>query len=136
MTQPTSANTPVDTLTSVPPPAPIQVGSNGTPGGYRFDPDQVQSVIQKWQTLLDGVESDIYQAEFIANVRAPGAEPASKTFIAQGAGPSGSTLLEQHKRMRTYIQNYIAALQQASGKIAQSDDDARQAAAKQGQGIV
>lgn len=136
MTQPTSANAPVDTLTSVPPPAPIQVGGNGTPGGYRFDPDQVQSVIQKWQTLLDGVEDDVRHATRIAQVTAPGAEFASSHFIQQGAGPSGDTLLQQHQRMREYISNYIAALQKASGKIAQSDDDARQAAAKQGQGIV
>lgn len=136
MSQPPSADAPVDTLTSVPPPAPIQVGSNGSPGGYKFDPDQVQGVINKWQALLDDVKADISQAEAIASVRPPGAEFASGDFIKQGAGPSGDTLLQQHRRMQTYIENYISALEQASGKIAQSDDDARQAAAQQGRGIV
>lgn len=136
MTQPTSANAPVDTLTSVPPPAPIQVGSNGSPGGYKFDPDQVQSVISKWQKLRDDIENDLRQAQVIAGVRAPGQEFASGDFIQQGAGPSGDTLLQQHLRMREYVQNYITALQQASGQIAQSEDDAQQAAAQQGQGTV
>lgn len=135
MTQPPT-NAPVDTLTSVPPPAPIQVGKNGTPGGYQFAPDQVDGVISKWKTLLSDVENDIRQAQTVAEVRAPGQEFASADFIQKGASPSGDTLLEQHKRMRTYIQNYIDALEKASGKIAQNEDDARQAAAKQGQGIV
>lgn len=136
MTQPTSTDAPVDTLTSVPPPAPIQVGSNGSPGGYKFDPDQVDGVISKWQTLLDGVKDDIEKAKRIAQVKAPGSEFASGLFIQKGAGPSGDTLLQQHERMRTYIEQYIQALQQASGKIAQNEDDARQTAAQQGQGIV
>ncbi|MTD58700.1 hypothetical protein [Amycolatopsis pithecellobii] len=136
MTQPTSGNMPVDTLTSVPPPAPIQVGTNGSPGGYKFDPDQVQGVINKWHQLLTDVEADITQAQTIANVRPPGAEFASGDFIKQGAGPSGDTLLQQHQRMREYIHNYINALEQASGKIAQTDDDARQKAAQQGRDIT
>lgn len=136
MTQPQPGNTPVDTLTSVPPPAPIQVGNNGTPGGYKFDPDQVQDVINQWQKLLDGLEDDLNNARQIAEVQPPGKEFASSDFIQKGAGPSGDTLLQQHQRMKTYVQNYIDALQKASGKIAQSDDDARKAAAQQGQGIV
>lgn len=138
MTQPqsTSTNTPVDTLTSVPPPAPIQVGNNGAAGGYKFDPDQVQGVINQWQTLLDNINDDIKNAELIAKVKAPGQEFASSQFIQQGAGPSGDTLLQQHQRMREYVMNYIDALQKASGKIAQSEDDARAAAAQHGQEIV
>lgn len=136
MTQPPSADAPVDTLTSVPPPAPIQVGTNGSPGGYKFDPDEVQGVISKWQKLYDDLENDITQAQRVAAVQAPGQEFASGDFIQQGAGPSGDTLLQQHQRMREYVRNYIQALQNASGQIAQSEDDARQAAAQQGQGIV
>jgi len=134
--QPVSAAAPKDTLTTVPPPAPIQVGNNGTAGGYRFEPDQVQAVINKWQTLLDQVKDDISHAQKIAGVQAPGHEFASGDFVQQGAGPSGQTLLQQHQRMRNYIQNYILALQQASGQIQQSEDDAQQVAAQQGQGIV
>ncbi|TNC27465.1 hypothetical protein FG385_09090 [Amycolatopsis alkalitolerans] len=127
---------PVDTLTSVPPPAPIQVGKNGSPGGYKFDPDQVQDVINKWQTLLDDVNEDIREAKTIAQVQAPGKEFASGDFIQKGAGPSGDTLLQQHERMQEYITNYINALEKASGKIAQSDDEARQKAAQQGRELT
>ncbi|KAA9166659.1 hypothetical protein FPZ12_000065 [Amycolatopsis acidicola] len=137
MTQPAqSASAPVDTLTSVPPPAPIQVGNNGGSGGYKFDPDQVQGVINKWQALLDDVNNDIAYAKNIAGVKPPGQEFASGDFVEQGANPSGQTLLTQHERMRTYIQNYIQALQKASGQVAQSEDDARAAAQKQGQEIT
>ncbi|HVV14047.1 hypothetical protein [Amycolatopsis sp.] len=134
--QPVSAGAPVDTLTTVPPPAPIQVGNNGSSGGYKFDPDQVQDVINKWQALLDDVNADIESATTVAQVKPPGQEFASGDFVTQGANPSGQTLLTQHQRMKTYIQNYIEALQQASGKIAQSEDDARQTAQQQGQAIV
>ena len=126
----------VDTLATVPPPAPIMVGTNGTPGGYKFEPDQVQAVIAKWQELLDGVIEDLRYANQVANVTPPGQEFASSDFVDQGAGPSGQTLLNQHERMKTYIENYIRALQQASGQIQQTEDDARQTAAQQGQGIV
>jgi hypothetical protein len=139
MTQPGQANSamaPVDTLTSVPPPAPIQVGTNGSPGGYKFDPDQVQGVIGKWKALRDDLDNDIRNAKTIAQVQPPGAEFASGAFVDQGANPSGQTLLDQHERMRTYVQNYIDALEKAGGQIAQSEDNAQQAAAQQGQGIV
>src|SRR5947209_4661186 len=132
--QPTSANAPVDTLNSVPPPAPIQVGNNGTSGGYKFDPDQVQSVIAKWQALLDDLHQDVDNARKVAEVRAPGKEFASSDFVDKGADPSGQTLLVQHQRMVTYVENYIAALKKASGKIQQNEDDAQQMAARQGQG--
>jgi hypothetical protein len=139
MTQPGQANSaiaPVDTLTSVPPPAPIQVGSNGSPGGYKFDPDQVQGVLSKWKALLDNLQNDISQAQRIANVQPPGAEFASDHFVQQGATRSGDTLLQQHQRMREYVQNYIDALEKASGQMAQSEDNAQQAVAQQGQGTV
>ncbi|NKQ53246.1 hypothetical protein HFP15_10160 [Amycolatopsis sp. K13G38] len=130
------AAAPKDTLTSVPPPAPIQVGTSGSSGGYKFSPDEVQGVINKWQALLDQVEDDIQHAQKIAGVAAPGQEFASTDFVRQGASPSGQTLLQQHERMREYIRNYITALQQASGRIQQSEDEALHAATHQGQGII
>jgi hypothetical protein len=138
MTQPgqrPNANAPVDTLTSVPPPAAIQVGSNGQSGGYKFSADEVGAVITQWQNLLDDLRSDVTIANRVALVTAPGKEFASGDFIS-AAGPSGNTLLEQHKRMVQYVENYIAALQKASGQTQQAEDDAHQAVAKQGKGVV
>jgi methyl-accepting chemotaxis protein len=137
MTQPAQQPATVaDSLTTVPPPAPIQVGSNGSSGGYKFDPDQVQGVITQWQKLLDDLKDDVKHATRVADVKAPGLEFASSDFIKQAAAPSGNTLLEQHRRMVQYVQNYIEALQKASGQIQQSEDDAQQAAGQQGQGVL
>jgi hypothetical protein len=124
-----------DTMKAVPPPAPIQVGSNGAPGGYKFEPDQVQSVIGKWKQLLADLKTDESKARQVAYVRAPGKEFASGDFVGV-ANPSGKTLLEQNQRMIEYVQNYIGALEKASGHIQQSEDDARQQAAQQGKQIV
>lgn len=126
----------VDNLTTIPPPPPIQVGNNGSPGGYYFEPDQVQSVINKWQSLLADLQQDRYNAQYVANVRAPASDPASNQFVSNGADPSGQTLLEQHSRMVEYVQNYIEALQKASGQLQQADADAQQAVNTSGQGVM
>ncbi|GLY67489.1 hypothetical protein [Amycolatopsis taiwanensis] len=126
----------VDNLTTVPPPAPIQVGNNGSPGGYHFEPDQVQSVITKWQNLLQDLEQDRLDAHQIALIQAPAPDPASNQFTDNGALPSGRTLLEQTDRMIQYVQNYIEALQKASGQIQQADADAQQAVSQSGEGVM
>jgi hypothetical protein len=138
MTQPgqqPSANAPIDTLTTVPPPAPIQVGSNGQAGGYKFSADEVGAVITQWQNLLDDLHQDVIEAGYVAGVSAPGKEFASSDFI-NAATPSGRTLLTQTNRMIQYVENYITALKTASGKTQQAEDDAQQAIAKQGKGVV
>ncbi|GAB3509183.1 hypothetical protein [Amycolatopsis cihanbeyliensis] len=130
------SHAPVDTLTSVPAPAPIQVGNNGASGGYKFTPEEVDGVIAKWRQLLEDLRSDEREAWRVAHVQPPGREFASGDFVDQGANPSGKTLLEQHQRMIEYVESYIEALEKASGKIQESEDEAQQAIAKQGQGIV
>lgn len=137
MSQPgQSGNYVADTLTSVPDPPPIQVGNNGSPGGYKFEPDEVQGVINKWQELLLDLKSDVDWAAIVSDVGAPGKEFASAAFVHNGATPSGRTLLEQHRRMVIYVENYIKALQKASGQIQQTEQDAQQAAAQQGKDIM
>ncbi|WP_020669134.1 hypothetical protein [Amycolatopsis nigrescens] len=123
-----------DTLKDVPPPPPIQVGTGGQPGGFKFEPEQVGAVITKWRDLLDELTKDRYQAEMVAKVRAPGEEFASGDFV-KVANPSGQTLLEQNERMIQYVQNYISALESAQKGLQQGEDDAVQAVQKQGQGF-
>ena len=122
-------------MSEVPPAAPIQVGSGGTAGGYKFSPDQVDSVINQWKTLLEDLKTDVTNATTIAQVKPPGQEFASSDFVNTGAKLSGNTLLEQHQRMVQYVTNYIDALEKASGKIAQAEDQAASAAGKTGQGV-
>lgn len=126
----------VDNLTSVPPPAPIQVGNNGSSGGYKFDPDQVQSVINDWQSLLDELRQDSNQAQRLAYTQSPASDPASNQFMNGGMTPSTQTLVEQQNRMIQYAQNYIEALQKASGQIQTSEADANQAVNNAGQGAM
>lgn len=126
----------VDNLTTVPPPPPIQVGNNGSPGGYYFEPDQVQSVINKWQSLLADLKQDHFNAQYVADVTPPASDPASNQFVDNGANPSGRTLLEQNNRMIEYVQNYIEALQKASGQLQQADADAQQAVNTSGEGAM
>lgn len=125
-----------DNLTNVPDPPPIQVGNNGPSGGYHFEPDQVQGVINKWQQLLVDLKNDVISAQEVATIGPPGSEFASAAFVKNGATPSGQTLLEQHKRMVKYVENYIKALQKASGQIQQTEQDTQQAAAQQGKDIM
>ncbi|MFF4594841.1 hypothetical protein [Amycolatopsis sp. NPDC001319] len=122
-------------MSEVPPPAPIKVGNYGTAGGYQFSEDEVDGVIKKWGDLLVEMQQDLRRAERIASVKAPAAEFASNDFVSKGANPSGSTLLEQHQRMVDYVTNYITALNAAKNKITVAEQEARDAAAKQGQGV-
>lgn len=126
-----------DSLTSIPDVAPIQVGSKGSSGGYKFSADQVQGVINQWKDLLADLNTDLNNARLVAGVQPPGQEFASGRFIddgaGSGAGPSGQTLLDQHQRMIQHVENYIDALNKASGKIQQNEADQRGTIGKQGE---
>jgi hypothetical protein len=122
-------------MSEVPPPAPIQVGSGGTPGGYRFEPGQVDAVINQWKDLRRELTNDIKNAQAIAWVKPPGQEFASGDFVNTGAKLSGNTLLEQHQKMAQYVDNYIKALEEASGKIKSGEQQATDAVKSQGKGF-
>ena len=133
MSQPAqSGNYVADSLPNMPAVAPIQVGSNGSPGGYKFDPDQVQNVINKWQELLSDLEDDQQSVRILGSVSPPGQEFASGSYMDKGYNPSTQTLAQQNQRMIEYVQNYIKALQQASGKIQQNEADQQRTIANQG----
>ena len=119
-------------MAEVPPPAPIQVGGYGPAGGYKFSSDEVDSVITKWQDLLDNLNTDLKHARTIAGVRRPADEPASNDFIDKGANPSGTTLLDQHDRMVQYVNNFITALKAAKNKITVAEQEARDSVPKAG----
>ncbi|NIH77713.1 hypothetical protein [Amycolatopsis viridis] len=118
---------PTDRLTEVPPPAPIKVGGNGTAGGYEFTPDDVRAVISKWKALLTDLQTDLSNANTVAEVRPPGKEFASEDFVTKGAQGSGTTLQLQHQRMVDYVQRYIEALEKAAGIVEDAEHDTRRA---------
>ncbi|WP_328605448.1 hypothetical protein OG943_36400 [Amycolatopsis sp. NBC_00345] len=119
-------------MAEVPPPAPIQVGGYGPAGGYKFSADEVDSVITKWQDLLDNLNDDLANARVIATVKRPADEPASNDFIDKGANPSGQTLLDQHHKMVQYVNNYITALKAAKNKITVTEQENRDSLGKKG----
>ncbi|NIH86333.1 hypothetical protein [Amycolatopsis granulosa] len=118
---------PADRLTEVPPPAPIKVGGNGTAGGYEFTPDDVRGVISKWKALLTDLQTDLSNANTVAEVRPPGKEFASADFVTKGAQGSGTTLQLQHQRMVDYVKRYIDALEKAAGIVEDTEHDTRRA---------
>ncbi len=101
----------------IPPVAPIMVDGYGKAGGYKFDADQVDSVIKQWEDLVTDLLADKQMAEQVANVRPPSDEVASNRFVHDGAGPSGRSLLEENKKMVDYATNYLTALRAAKNKI-------------------
>ncbi|MBB4685620.1 hypothetical protein [Amycolatopsis jiangsuensis] len=121
----------------LPPVPPIQVDGYGPGGGYKFDADQIDGVIKQWEDMLVDLQNDRDHAHNIAYVKAPGDEVASHTFINNGAGPSGQSLLAQHQAMVDYTVNFIRALRAAKNKITVEEqkaaDDAN--AAGKGQGV-
>jgi len=121
---------PKDRLTEVPPPAPIKVGSGGSPGGYEFSPDEVRGVISKWKKLLDDLQDDVKEATKVAQVKPPGQEFASGDFVNKAAKLSGETLQLQHQRMVDYVTNYIEALEKAAGIVEEHEDDQQQTVGK------
>ncbi|WP_326567320.1 hypothetical protein VSH64_36610 [Amycolatopsis rhabdoformis] len=112
-------------MSDVPPTPPIKVGSYGTGGGYQFNDDEVDGVINQWQALADNLKTDLGRATTIAQVKAPADEFASGDFVKGGANPSGQTLLDQHQRMVDYVNNFITALKAAKNKITVAEQHAR-----------
>ena len=119
-------------MSEVPPVPPIQVGGYGPAGGYKFSADEVDGVIKQWEDLLANAQDDLAQATTIANVKAPADEFASNDFIGKGANPSGQSLLEQHRRMVDYTQNFITALKAAKNKITVAEQEAADSVKKKG----
>lgn len=123
-----------DSLTSIPDVAPIQVGSKGSSGGYKFSADQVQGVINQWQDLLSDLVDDQQSISMMTwAAKPPGKEFASGDYIDKGLNPSTQTLAQQNQRMITYVQDYIKALEQASGRIQQTEADQQKTIGKQGE---
>lgn len=112
----------------LPPVPPIQVDGYGKGGGYVFNTDEVDGVIKQWEDLLVGLQDDRDHAHTIAYVQPPGDEVASHTFVNNGSGPSGQSLLAQHQAMVDYTVNFITALRAAKNKITIEEQKAAEAA--------
>ncbi|MBB4686154.1 hypothetical protein [Amycolatopsis jiangsuensis] len=116
----------------VPPVPPIQVDGYGPGGGYKFDADQIDGVIKQWEDMLTDLQDDLGRAITIRDVKPPGDEIASHSFVKNGAYPSGASLVAQHKAMVDYTTNFITALRAAKNKITVAEQEAADSAKKSG----
>ncbi|SEP54146.1 hypothetical protein [Amycolatopsis saalfeldensis] len=119
-------------MADIPPVPPIQVGSYGQGGGYKFSEGEVDGVIKQWEDMLHDCQDDLTKARLIANVTPPGDEPASHNFVETGANPSGQSLLDQNQAMVDYVNNFLTALRAAKNKITVAEQEAADAAGKSG----
>lgn len=104
-------------------------------GGYSFSPEEIDAVLSQWEQLRDDLQNDLDEANKIANVQAPGNEPASNTFVGS-ANPAGAALLQQTKSMLEHTHQYIAALKKAKGVTEEADAQATDDAGKAGNGVL
>ncbi|MBB4906570.1 PE domain-containing protein [Actinophytocola algeriensis] len=61
-------------------------------GSFSFDPDELRSLIRKWQDLADSYADSISQAERMALIKPPGHDFASEAH-ASAANGSGASYL-------------------------------------------
>lgn len=106
-------------------------GGPGGGGGFTFDADKIDGIIKKWQDLEADLKRDSTDANLMANVKAPGKEFASGDW-EKLANPSGKAFLEQNKKMREYVRNYIDALTAAKQKITTKESDTQADLSKTG----
>jgi hypothetical protein len=104
--------------------SPATGSGNTSAGGFEFDPDKIDEVIQQWQDLQTDLQHDENDARAMASVKAPGKEFASGDF-EKSANPSGKAFLEQNARMQDYVKKYVDALLEAKKKITAKEADVR-----------
>lgn len=112
-----------------------KAASSTAGGGYSFSPEEIDAVLKQWEDLRDDLQNDLDEANKIANVQAPGNEPASNTFVGS-ANPAGQALLQQTKSMLEHTKQYIDALKQAKGVTEQAEEQATEDAGKAGNGVL
>ncbi|WP_370945781.1 hypothetical protein AB5J62_42870 [Amycolatopsis sp. cg5] len=105
----------------------------GTPGGggFQFDADKIDAVIQQWQDLLADLKADERDAEMMANVEAPGREFASGDW-EKLANPSGKAFYAQNRAMQEYVEQYLESLQLAKKQITTQEAETEAAISKTG----
>lgn len=106
-------------------------GGGTAGGGFQFEADKIDAVIQQWQDLLDDLKNDERDAQMMADVEAPGREFASGDW-AKLANPSGKAFYEQNRAMQDYIEQYLASLQLAKKQITTQEAETEAAISRTG----
>ncbi len=104
-------------------------------GGYKFSREEIDDVIRQWEDLHTKLMDDYREAESMANVRPPGAEPASEDFTSS-ANPSGKAFAKATLKMADYVQKYIEALRNARDGITTRETESQEDISKVGSGVM
>jgi hypothetical protein len=100
-------------------------------GSFSFDPDELQSLIKKWEELADSYSMSATEADSMALIRPPGNDFASEAH-AEAANGSGSSYLaylghnaqycyDQAQLFRTALNDYLGVEEANKTEIDQSD---------------
>lgn len=81
-------------------------------GSFSFDPDELRSLINKWQDLADSYDASVGQAEFMARITPPGDDFASEAH-AKAANDSGGSYLAYLQQNARYCSKQAELFQSA-----------------------
>ncbi len=81
-------------------------------GSFSFDPDELQSLIKKWQDLADSYSESGRSAESMALITPPGGDFASEAH-AEAANGSGTSYLTYLARNAQYCKEQAEIFQAA-----------------------
>lgn len=86
----------------------IGTGAGGY-GGFLFTPDELDSVLAKWERLHADLREDGRQIAALTSIEGPGDEQASENSAGR-ANDSGSSFMRHHDRMVEAVGDYIDRL--------------------------
>ncbi|MDQ0378999.1 hypothetical protein [Amycolatopsis thermophila] len=92
--------------------------------GYRFDPEQIEALIPKWEELRDGLDDDQLQLQMAAQVTAAPSADAPAQNNARQISASIRAAIEHNANLRNYAQLWIDTLRKANGTYREQDDTA------------
>lgn len=81
-------------------------------GSFSFDPDELQSLIKKWQALAESYDLSVAEADAMARVTPPGKDYASSSH-AEAANRSGQSYIEYLAHNRQYCTDQADLFQNA-----------------------
>jgi hypothetical protein len=87
-------------------------GAAAARGSFSFDPDELQSLIRKWEELAQSYDDSSVEAELMCRIKAPGDDFASKGHAAV-ANTSGNSYLAYLRHNRDYCNDQAQLFQAA-----------------------
>lgn len=104
------------------------LGTDPGSGGWEFTADELESVINKWEDLLDDVKEDRHKIRDLLAIFRTGEQPSDDdptTNYHERVIDGVKALKKSNDSMLSYVDNYIESLRKAKKKLEESDADAR-----------